>query len=1744
MGTAPAAPGAALVPPGAAGVTVLGEIGRGAQATVYRVRRGGAEYAMKVLRPAGPADGAEQTAFRREAALLAAVVHPGIARVHEVGTYEGRPYLLMDLLDGDRLGRVLADGPLSATRAASLGADVADALAAAHAAGLVHRDVKPDNVLVRADGAARLVDFGLATRAGAGDAAAADGPIAGTMAYSAPEQTGMLNRPVDGRSDLYSLGALLFECLTGAPPYAAADVGELLRLHAVAPVPDPGERVPGLPAGLGAIVRTLLAKDPDDRYASADGVAADLRRVAAGEHDLVPAPGARAHDRPAPFAGRQAELATLTARWERARAGAGGVALVRGAAGGGKSRLAAELAAAVARTGRPVLRGKASPDDAQPFAPLRDAVDAHTRELVRAAGEAEAARLLRAAAGPVAPVVRTLSPVLAGLLGAGSGPADLDQDRYAGAVAALLGGIAGQGGGALLHLDDLQWADDGTLRVLDHLAAERDGTPLLVLATARDDAAAAPATTAAAERLGAALDTVVDLRPLDAAAVSDLVSAVTGGLAVDPEVAAGLAVRADGNPFTVIEYVTAIVDSGLARPSWGRWVVDVADLDSLRLPADAAELVLRRVDALDGAGRRLLGIAALAGARFTPALLAEVAGLDRRRTLDALADAAWHGLVEPRDGGAWAFLHDRIREALAGQFGPAERRGLHDRLADALEAAGAGGYDLARHCAAGTPGRDPARLFRAAFDAGRLALAEHDPQAAVAYLEQAAATGRPHGPELPAALGAAYFAAARFAAARAALEEALAGTADRLERVRILHLLARVHDSAWDVPAQLATIERGLAELGRPLARTGAGRVAGALLALVLGVLVGVTRVGFGAARGERRERIRLAAAMYHYGAAGSVRELRPLRSLVFAAHMLLAANRLGESPERARDLTSLTMALRSFRLHRLADRIVASAHATAARLGDPTVVAYVDWMDGIARHGTGRDGGEKIRRVLDEQHRWLGAGLALDCYSVLCWDWLLSGDLAVAEAGFDRRRRLAASIGLAERPVVQASEVCLVALRGRPGEAIAQLGRIETAERAVHEQVDLIIGTLYSALQRDDLGAAFDDAVHRFEALRLSPLDLLPAQQIYYVLVAHGRVEQARTSTGASRAADHAAARRAVRTLGRIAQRPMIAAHHRIARTGLDMVDDTGPAGAAAALRRLDAAGPQLRAVDAPLVAYLAAALRARALTRLDLRGEAERQARYAMTTAVDNGWPQRVRRLMGEFQLEGPGSVVQHRGSTTFSAGRDVQRLAALQEISLAASRVLDPVKLAGVALDETMRLMGAERALLFLADPATGALTAHAGRDAAGRPLHDLTGYSASLVDQVGVTRRPIVVTGTEQGEALASRSVVAYGLRSILVAPMQLDGRLLGVVYLDSRVAKGVFTDDDADLLTAVTHHVAVALETARAARLEADVAAATRQRDLAETLRAAMGHVSGTLDPDEVLRRTVGTVLTQPGGAGAWLLLADPAVLVGGDHGPVPLPAGDELAPVLATAEPALHPAGGWTALLADGPRTWLVVPLLARDRRLGVLVLAAEAADAYSAADIGLVTALAAQGMVAYENATLFDQVRALATTDPLTGVANRRHFFELAGREVAAAHRTGRRLAALMIDIDHFKQVNDTYGHQAGDDVIRGVVERLRAGHREADILARYGGEEFVLLLPDVGDGAPELAERLRAAVAAGPVETRDGPVPVTISVGCAHLGPADHEPDRLLGRADESLYRAKQAGRDRVVVDGAVSA
>jgi two-component system cell cycle response regulator len=213
-------------------------------------------------------------------------------------------------------------------------------------------------------------------------------------------------------------------------------------------------------------------------------------------------------------------------------------------------------------------------------------------------------------------------------------------------------------------------------------------------------------------------------------------------------------------------------------------------------------------------------------------------------------------------------------------------------------------------------------------------------------------------------------------------------------------------------------------------------------------------------------------------------------------------------------------------------------------------------------------------------------------------------------------------------------------------------------------------------------------------------------------------------------------------------------------------------------------------------------------------------------------------------------------------------------------------------------------------------------------------------------------------------------------------------------------------------------------------------------------------------------------------------------------------------------------------------RNVMVVPLMADDQAAGVLVLEqGSGVETMPSRTLGMLVQFAAHATLALRNAWLLVEVERLAKFDPLTGLANRRVFEAALNREVARAKRTGMPVTLVLLDVDHFKRVNDTYGHQAGDEVLRHVGEALGHVGRETDLVARYGGEEFAVILPDTPVAeAMKVAERLRAAVADFP-----GLVPVTASAGVAVLPGNANDPPSLVQAADEALYESKRAGRDR---------
>lgn len=217
----------------------------------------------------------------------------------------------------------------------------------------------------------------------------------------------------------------------------------------------------------------------------------------------------------------------------------------------------------------------------------------------------------------------------------------------------------------------------------------------------------------------------------------------------------------------------------------------------------------------------------------------------------------------------------------------------------------------------------------------------------------------------------------------------------------------------------------------------------------------------------------------------------------------------------------------------------------------------------------------------------------------------------------------------------------------------------------------------------------------------------------------------------------------------------------------------------------------------------------------------------------------------------------------------------------------------------------------------------------------------------------------------------------------------------------------------------------------------------------------------------------------------------------------------------------------------------IVAPLILDDQVLGVLSLNSSRRSAFDEEGLQLLVSFAATATAAIRNAQLHSEVKLLALSDTLTGIYNRRGFLELGRREIERTRRFRHPLSAIWIDIDYFKNINDTYGHSAGDQVLRAVAQRIKKNIRDVDILGRYGGDEFTILLPETDlFTASSVAERLRNCISDLSVLTEDGRITITASLGAAKVTAETAGLEALLNRADSAMYNAKQSGRNRVEV------
>jgi tetratricopeptide (TPR) repeat protein len=741
-----------------AGYRIESLAGRGGMGLVYRARqlRPDRLVAVKVIMPDLAGDEDFRARFEQEASLAAQIEHPNVIPIYEVGDADDLLYIVMRFVESNDLSHLLRSHQrLAPVHAARLVGQIAAALDAAHARDLVHRDVKPANVLVTGsypDEHLYLTDFGLTKRiTEVGGGMTATGGFVGTLDYIAPEQVS--GNPIDGRADVYALGCVLYQLLTGVVPFPRdQEVAKIFAHMSTAP-PAPSLIVPETPPELDAVVMRAMAKDAADRFQSAGELGRAAVAAAAGgafasgvgsvggatTFEQAPTAARAVVEGPLPlppfvaataareFVGRADVLAALRTDWETPGA-AVRLAFVTGDAGMGKTCVSAHFASEVHAAGAAVLYGRCDEDAVSSYQPFVEALSQYLDHVSLAALLAE----LPAESRELGRLIPRLDVRHDGVTAVSPDAGD-DRYRLFEAVGAVLRRIAAKRP-LLLLIDDLHWADKPTLSLLRHVLRSLSGSQMMAVGTYRELDATDDLNALVADLRREHDFDHLPLAGFDAADAGRLLAGDDAPVKPRQAFVRKLLSHTGGNPFFIDQMLRSLGGGEAAAKLTGR------EIQALGVPQGVKEVILRRLAPLEKPALDLLAVAAVAGQRFRLSVLEAALGKDADVLLETLDELIAMGVVAevPGEIDVFSFTHNLLREIQYDQLSTSRRVRLHAAIGRTLEAAqGSLPAELAHHFFAARQLVGPGPAIAYSLDAARRASTALAHEEAIEHYERA-----------------------------------------------------------------------------------------------------------------------------------------------------------------------------------------------------------------------------------------------------------------------------------------------------------------------------------------------------------------------------------------------------------------------------------------------------------------------------------------------------------------------------------------------------------------------------------------------------------------------------------------------------------------------------------------------------------------------------------------------------------------------------------------------------------------------------------------------------------------------------------------------------------------------------------------------------------------------------------------------------------------------------------------------
>ncbi|MBU0574301.1 MAG: protein kinase [Candidatus Margulisbacteria bacterium] len=1425
------------------------ELGKGSSGTVYKAwdEKENKPVALKLFlavedgTTVGTAGTATATGtgtstfsdFLKEIKTLAKLDHPNLVKIFDAGKENGTGYLVEEYIEGKNIKEWMKNNNAYDEVVGAV-EQVVGALEYVHAKDILHRDIKPTNILVDKNNNVKLVDFGVA---GISDMEKIpEVSLAGTLGYMSPEQLGMIKQPVDRRSDFYSLGMTLYEGLVGELPFRSKKVEELLHQQ-VASLPKPIKSSRSeVPFSLDRIVLKLLQKETRQRYQSEKGLMADLQYCLSlikngkgdqefelGLKDVSPEMTYRAS-----FTGHNEDIKQLKETVDRIFDNRPVRILVSGETGVGKTRLAREAKKYVEGKGAMFLEGSSSLYSKNiPFSGISEILTnfVHFTRMLEAAAKEQWKNAILKQVGDLGGLLVDVCPTLEELIG--KQPAvkslGLEKDRFRiqTVMASFFMAICEQMP-LVVFMDDWQWVDESTVRLAEEMFSHFEKKPIAFIMAARTEDVEEAKVDPKVNRIPLKNLDKTDIRRMTA----ELLKRKTEDI---EELSERLFEKSNGNPYFYFEIVRYLVENEVVFFDNLEWQFDSEKLSRVAIPKNILNLLFSRLQVLDQQSKNILKLASVWGKKFTTNDLMRVSGLPRGDISHAIEQALKNHVIWREKRGKkefYSFSHDRIQKELYDSLLQEERRKLHLEIAGYLEGIILKEedviYELARHLIEGGNTKKGVKYAILAGHKAKDNYANVDAAYFYSYaLENFPEKNSAEYLELKERLGDVFSLLGRYEDGIKIFEELQPLIKEKLKKARLERKIGDQHFQTGQKVMAIDHYKKGLRYLGRrqpaTLPSVGLSIVTQAIVQTFHALFPSVVEKPRLKGNDKAVEAARLYSLLgYVYFFLDLQRDLE--------AHLkaLNLAEISGDPAVIANEYALHGVMIAPLRMLARALRYAKKGVEIARTANDKQVLGSALVHLGMVQYSRGEfndsiksctEGYKMCVEVGDFWEATLGmVHLGLDYSRISEYH----KSMEICEKGYEMSKRVKDYRGMGMHLIQICRNYTIWGDLQRAIEA-GEEGYVYTEnvkDYFLASDICFVLGRAYALY--GDFNAAFDKlSKSRYyieKKLKMKGPYAIPAY-----LYSGEAYLQARDKIKGLSARDKEKHLKLAEKYNRETMKLVnkFGAGYKGFALGVKGQIEIAKGNKDKAIKTLKMAIDHALSVNDKYEWGLACAALGEYLLRFDVTYPSKetlaalKEAERLFKEIDARGELEKLTRLLGRYETQ----------KKPEEQLREKVELSSFFKVSQIMSSILDPDRLIEKIMDSIIEVLGAQRGFLFLYNEQNGKLEVRVARNLDKETINSEDfEFSRGIINYVDTSGESVVVTDAQTDERFKTKkSITTHKLKSILCSPLRYKDKNLGVIYLDNKLVTKLFTEEHLRLLSALTTQAAIALENARAYR---------------------------------------------------------------------------------------------------------------------------------------------------------------------------------------------------------------------------------------------------------------------------------------------------------------------------------------